>query len=57
MLVHSFSQQLAHFDDYARFAGLYGVQAEPDQLCKAKDFGDVSLYLGWAVDDDIYLQR
>ncbi len=57
MLVHSFSQELDHFDDYAGFVGLYGQTAEPNRLFEAKQLGDVTLYLGWVVGNDEYLRR
>ena len=57
MLVHSFSQELDHFDDYAGFVGLYGQTAEPNRLFEAKQLGDVTLYLGWVVGNAEYLSR
>jgi hypothetical protein len=57
MLVHSFSQEMKHFDDYAAFVGLYGHTAEAGRLVKAKQLGDVTLYLGWVVGDAEYLTR
>lgn len=57
MLVHSFSQELKHFDDYAGFVGLYGHKAEANRLFKAKQLGDVTLYLGWVVGNVEYLTR
>jgi len=57
MLVHSFSQELAHFDDYAAFVGLYGKTAAPNQLIEARQLGDITLYLGWAVGNAEYLTR
>ena len=57
MLVHSFSQELKHFDDYAAFAGLYGDTAEPNQLLTATQLGGITLYLGWVVGNPDYLTR
>ncbi len=57
MLVHSFSQEMAHFDDYAGFVGLYGQTAEANRLYEAKQFGDITLYLGWVVGNAEYLTR
>ena len=39
MLVHSFSQNLAHYDDYAAFVDLYGQTAEPDRLIEVRRLG------------------
>lgn len=57
MLVHSFSQEMMHFDDYATFVGLYGQTAEAGRLVEAGQLGDVTLYLGWVVGDPEYLSR
>lgn len=57
MLVHSFSQELEHFEDYATFVGLYGQAAEANRLVEAKCFGDITLYLGWVVGSAEYLSR
>ncbi len=57
MLVHSFSQEMAHFDDYAGFVGLYGHKAEANRLFEAKQLGDIMLYLGWVVGNAEYLTR
>ena len=57
MLVHSFSQKLGHFGDYAGFVGLYGQTAEPNQLIEAIQLGDTQLYLGWVVGNAEYLTR
>jgi hypothetical protein len=57
MLVHSFSQELQHFDDYTGFVGLYGQTAEPNQLFEARQLGDITLYLGWVVGNAEYLTR
>ncbi len=57
MLVHSFSQDLEHFEDYAAFVDLYGQAAEANQLIEVRRFGDVTLYLGWVVGSAEYLDR
>ena len=57
MLVHSFSQEMMHFDDYAAFAGLYGQEAEANTLIEAKQLGGITLYLGWVVGNAEYLTR
>jgi len=57
MLVHSFSQEMAHFDDYKNFVGLYGQTAEANRLYEAKQLGDITLYLGWVVGNAEYLTR
>ena len=57
MLVHSFSQELEHFTDYAAFVGLYGHSASANELIEARRLGDVTLYLGWVVGNAEYLSR
>jgi hypothetical protein len=57
MLVHSFSQQMEHFDDYAGFASLYGLEPKANGLAEAGQLGDITLYLGWVVGDAEYLAR
>lgn len=57
MLVHSFSQEMMHFDDYSAFVGLYGQEAEANRLFEAKQLGGITLYLGWVVGNAEYLTR
>ncbi len=57
MLVHSFSQKLEHFEDYAAFVGLYEQTAEANRLIEVKRLGDTTLYLGWVVGSAEYLTR
>jgi hypothetical protein len=57
MLVHSFSQELEHFEDYAAFVGLYGQTVEANRLIEARRLGDITLYLGWSVGSAEYLTR
>ena len=57
MLVHSFSQEMMHFHDYAAFVGLFGQTAEANRSVRARKLGDVTLYLGWVVGNADYLAR
>ena len=57
MLVHSFSQELEHFSDYAAFVGLFGQSASANQLIEARRLGEITLYLGWVVGNAEYLSR
>ena len=57
MLVHSFSQELKHFEDYAAFVGLYGQTVEANRLIEVRRLGDITLYLGWSVGSAEYLSR
>lgn len=57
MLVHSFSQEHLHFDDYAAFVSLFSRQAETNQVVEASRLDDVALHLGWVVGNTEYLTR
>lgn len=48
MLVHSFSATRRWFEDYAAFAALFGVVAEPDRLVCINSNVRPRIYLGWA---------
>ncbi len=50
MLVHSFSQDHRWFDEYARFAGLMGLDSPAiNSVQRVGAQGGVELYLGWVV--------
>jgi hypothetical protein len=57
MLVHSFSQDLAHFSDYAAFGHLFGCTPEPGRIELVGERGGSYLHLGWVVGDPAYLTR
>ena len=57
MLVHSFSGTREWFEDYRRFAALFGVDVQPGKVFKAGRIKSVDLYLGWVSDLDEYGQE
>lgn len=57
MLVHSFSPQNMWFDQYEKFAALFGIKAEMDMIYPALRYDGLVLYLGWAKGDTEYLAR
>ena len=57
MLVHSFSQTQEHFEDYAAFAKLLGVEVEPESIVKVGQRRGKELYLGWVTGATEYLER
>ena len=57
MLVHSFSPQEHWFEEYFRFAAMFGIDAEVDRVYAAQPFDGLVLYLGWAKGDPEYLSR
>jgi hypothetical protein len=48
MLVHSFSQTHEWFEDFERFARLFGVPVKPNRVVPVADRDGVMLHLGWA---------
>ena len=57
MLVHSFSPTQAWFSDFAAFASLFGVAAEPGRTLSAGKRSGVELQLGWVCGDPAYLTK
>ena len=57
MLVHSFSQQHAWFQEYSAFASIFGIQAGLNEIHFAGVRSGASLYIGWIVGDSKYLNR
>ena len=57
MLVHSFSESLEHFDDYANFAAQYNIEATPNSVTRVAQINGIELYLGWVVGNPEYLKR
>ncbi len=47
MLVHSFSPDAAWFGDFQAFLGLFGVQAQHNQLCQLRQLDGINVYAGW----------
>jgi hypothetical protein len=45
------------FDEYAKFAALFGIEAEMEMIYPARPFDGLILYLGWAKGDQAYLGR
>ena len=54
ILVHSFSPVHKGFDDYERFVGLFGIEAEKNQIYKAGRFNGIDLFIGWVSDHNEY---
>lgn len=56
MVIHSFSQSDAHFEDFAAFLSLYGVEnPQVGSLYYLKTVDNVKLYAGWARGDQRFL--
>ena len=56
MLVHSFSQEHAWFEDYNEFLGLFDRAAEPDSVTFVGEKGGIDLYLSWVTGEERYLE-
>ena len=57
MIIHSFSKTRVWFEDFAMFAGLFGLTATPDQLLKHTLPSGRPLHLAWATGDAAFLTR
>ena len=55
LLVHSFSDGDMWFDDYAEFAGLFGVNPAPDTVHAAGRIGSLYWHVGWVRGDPTFL--
>jgi Domain of unknown function (DUF6946) len=55
MLVHSFSETHAWFDDYAGFVRLLGADAAVDSLVRVGERRGVDLYIGWVTGEADFL--
>jgi hypothetical protein len=57
MLVHSFSPSLEGFEDYDRFAALFGLEAKAGFIHHAVQNDDVDLFISWVTGDDRFLRK
>ena len=57
MIVHSFSQENAWFEDYQRFVGLYGTEANINVLTHVAMVDGIKLFIGWAKGSASYLKK
>ncbi len=56
MIVHSFSQTGAWFDDFAAFLKLFGVDAKPGELCPAYTSHHDDLWFAWCQGEARFLE-
>lgn len=56
MLIHTFSSKDRWFEEYCRFAGLFGIEARIGLLAETKARKGMPLYLGWVHGDERYLE-
>ena len=47
MLVHSSSPTNEWYDDFEKFAGLYGVRSKLKQILSVGRVNGIDLYIGW----------
>lgn len=57
MIVHSFSKDDLWFDDFARFAELFGLQATKNRLLTFALPTGMPMHLGWVTGDPKFLTR
>ena len=57
MLVHSFSEKNAWFDEYADFLSLFELPAVPDLVVGPAAVNDTDLYFGWVRGDRKFLRK
>ena len=58
MLVHSFSQEDEHLEDYQAFARLFGINdANVNTVSYAGNLNGIDLYLAWVRGDKQFLER
>jgi uncharacterized protein DUF6946 len=55
MLVHSFSQTHEWFEDYARFARLFGVDAQLNRVHRSGRMMGVDLFFAWVCGEERFL--
>lgn len=56
MLVHSFSQDQAWFEDYNEFLRLFDQTGEPDSVTFVGKRDGIDLYFSWVTGEDRYLE-
>ncbi len=56
MIVHSFSPTNQWFDEFKKFAGLFGLDAMIDRLLKTTARNGMPLYLGWSHGNENFLK-
>ena len=57
MLVHSFSQQDEHIDDYKDFVALFGATGDVNTVSYAGSKNGIDLYLAWVRGEERFLHR
>ena len=57
MLVHSFSQEDRHIEDYQEFVKLFGTTGDVDTVSYAGKKNGIDLYLAWVRGNPVYLEK
>ena len=57
MLVHTFSQENEHFDDYQAFLELYEKSEKVNSITYIGSYNSIELYTGWVTGEKEYLKR
>ena len=57
LLIHSFSPEYEHFDDFAKFISLYGFMVEKDTITGPVAVSGVDLYFSWVKGEEEFLTK
>ena len=57
MLVHSFSQEDEHLEDYQEFVKLFGTSGEVNTVSYAGNKNGIDLYLAWVRGEERFLLK
>jgi len=57
MLVHTFSQDNEHFDDYRAFLKLFEKAGKIGSVTHVSQLNDIQLYTAWVTGEECYLHR
>ena len=57
MLVHSFSQEDQHVEDYKQFVGLFGAKGDVNTVSYAGNKNGINLYLAWVRGEERFLHK
>ena len=57
MLVHSFSQGHAGFEDYRQLLDVFDRMGEPDSVISVGKVNGIDLYFSWVIGEKKYLEN
>ena len=57
VIVHSFSQKQAHFEDYKRFLEMFSISPQVNKVCTPVHLNGKQVYFLWVVGDEKYTEH